>query len=96
MLLLEYQRLSTFKNLVKIIKKYEDRRDKESKFIHAIDKILPPIQIYLDNGKMWREKKVSLEDLLKNKNKKIALSPDIDKYWQELVKEFTKNKKIFF
>ncbi len=39
---------------------------------------------------------IRLEDVLENKNKKIAVSLDIDKYWQELLKEMIKNKKIYF
>ena len=91
------KRFPRFKSLIKIIERYEKRKDKESKFIYALDKIIPPIQIYLENGKLWRERKVSLKDILENKNEKIAISPDIDKYWQELSKELVKNnKKLFY
>jgi len=90
------KRFSHFRSLIKIIKKYEQKEDQESKFIYALDKIIPPIQIYLEKGKLWREKKVSLGNIFENKNVKIVISPDIDKYWQELVKELVKNKKKLF
>jgi len=90
------KRFPKFKNLIKIIKNYEKRKDRESKFIYALDKIIPPIQIYLEGGKLWNEKKVSLKEILENKNKKIAVSSNIDKYWQELSKEFKKNEKKLF
>ncbi len=90
------KRFSHFKTLVNIIKKYEKREDKESKFIYAVDKILPPLQIYLEKGKMWHKKKVSLKDTLESKNTKIAVSPEVDKCWQELLIELVKNNKKLF
>ena len=35
-------------------------------------------------------------DAFENKDKKIAVSSDVYKYWQELLKEFKKNKKKLF
>ena len=90
------KRFSSFKNLTKIIKKYENKKDEESKFIYALDKLIPPIQIYFEEGKLWNEKKVLFEDLVENKNNKIAKSKDVDKYWQELLKELTNNKHKLF
>jgi uncharacterized UPF0160 family protein len=89
-------RFSNFKNLIRIIKKYEEKKDEESKFIYALDKIIPPIQIYLEDGKLWREKKISHEDLIKNKNSKIAQSKYVDKYWQEILERITKEKDGLF
>ena len=90
------KRLSHFKTLIRTIEEYEKREDEESKFIYALDKLLPPLQIYLTKGKLWHEKKVSLADNIENKNKKIAISKDVDKYWQELLKELIKNKGKLF
>ena len=70
--------------------------DEESKFVYALDKIVPPIQIYLENGKMWHDKKVSHDELIINKNERIPISKDINKYWQEFLVELTKNKKKLF
>lgn len=90
------KRFSHFKSLVSTIEKYESKKDKESKFIYALDKIIPPLQIYMEDGKLWHEHRVTLADLFENKNSKIAVSKDVDKYWQELSKELLKNKKKFF
>lgn len=90
------KRFSRFKTLAKVIENYERKKDNESKFIYALDKFIPPVQIYTEKGKLWHEKKVSLEDLLKNKGNKIPISKDVNKYWQELLKELTQNKKLLF
>lgn len=89
-------RFPHFKNLAKIIEKYEKRKDNESKFIYALDKLIPPIQIYLEDGKLFRDKNISLNDVIEIKKGKIALSSDVDKYWQELLAEIIKNKKKLF
>ncbi|MBI3888523.1 HD domain-containing protein [Candidatus Nomurabacteria bacterium] len=90
------KRFSKFKNLIKIIQNYEKREDEESKFIYILDKLLPPIQIYLEDGKMWHKKKVSLLKQLNYKNKILSSSSYFDEYWQELKKELIKNKKKLF
>ena len=45
---------------------------------------------------MFKEMSISLEQVLENKNKKIALSQSIDIYWQELVMVLKKNEKKLF
>lgn len=90
------KRFPKFKSLIKTIENYEKRVDDESKFVYALDKMIPPIQIYLEKGKLWHEKELSFSDVIKNKNPKIALSKPVDKYWQELLKDLTKNKKKLF
>jgi putative hydrolases of HD superfamily len=90
------KRFSNFKNLIKIIQNYEKRKDRESNFIYILDKLLPPIQIYLENGKMWHKKKVSFVKQVEYKTKIISSSPYFNEYWRELVKKLTKNKKIYF
>jgi len=90
------KRFSNFKNLIKIIQNYEKKADEESKFIYILDKLLPPIQIYLENGKMWHKKKVSYAKQVEYKTKIISSSSYFNEYWQELVKELTKNKKKLF
>lgn len=90
------KRFPSFKILIKTIEQYEKRIDRESKFIYAIDKIITPIQIYMEKGRLWREKNMSLDFILENKNPKIAMSQDVEKYWKELSAELKKKKKVFF
>ena len=90
------KRFPKFKTLVQIIERYEKKKDKESGFIYALDKILPPIQIFLENGKLWHEKNVSLEMVIQAKKEKIAVSKNIYKYWEELLKKLSKNRKKLF
>jgi len=40
-----------FSEMTDLIVQYEKREDEESKFIYALDKVVAPINIYLDGGK---------------------------------------------
>ena len=90
------KRFPSFKSLIKVIEGYEKRKDAESRFVYALDKIITPIQIYLEDGKLWHQHKISYDQVIKHKNTKILVSKNVNKYWQELLQEFTKNKKKLF
>lgn len=64
---------------------YEKREDAESRFIYALDKVYPLISIYLNGGREWKEWNVTLEMLFENKADKVAFSPEIEKYFHELI-----------
>ena len=76
----------------------KNQKDKESKFVNAVDKILGPINIFLDNGRSWKEiwPKLTYDMLTENKKLKIQISPEIQKYFNKLKKILEKNKKNLF
>jgi putative hydrolases of HD superfamily len=90
------KRFPNFGNLIKTIEKYERKDDEESKFIYALDKLLPPLQCYLDKGHLWHEYKISFDAMAESKNGKIAISKDVNKYWQELFEELKSGKTKLF
>lgn len=90
------KRFSKFKTLIKTIGQYENKVDEESKFIYSLDKLIPPIQIYLEDGKLFHEMKISLENMIEIKKGKIDKSFHINKYWLELLPMLIKNKKKLF
>jgi len=85
-----------YKDLGKHILTYEKKSDDESKFVYALDKIQPVIQIYLEGGRTWRKMDMSFQDLMDHKNEKVTLSPIVEKYWKEFVKILEKNKNKLF
>lgn len=80
----------------KLIKDYSKFKDPESKFVYALDKVIPAVNIYLDKGRSWRHKGVTLDMLVDAKKDKVALSPPVAKYFWELVKLIKKDKKRLF
>lgn len=87
----EFPDFTSFKNLVE---EYEARNSSESKFVYALDKILPMINIYLDNGRTWHRENVSLSVLSANKNSKVALDDLINRYYLELIEEIRSHPEV--
>jgi putative hydrolase of HD superfamily len=88
---------SEFKELHRYIRQYEARKDAESKFMYALDKIHPVILIYLDKGHTWKREKITLAMAREMKDHKIKVDPLIDEYWKELVPKLKrKEKKLFY
>lgn len=74
-----------FAELHETIHAYEEKKDEESRFVYALDKILPILNICLDNGYSWKQNGVSVEDVVEYKSKQIADVPEIKKYFDLLV-----------
>ena len=73
-----------FEDMTKIVHAYEQRSDAESKFIYALDKIMPIMQIYIIDGYSWHRDNVTTKMLYEDKLKKVRLSPEILPYFEEL------------
>jgi len=85
-----------FKTLHKLIENYEKRKDFESKFVYALDKVQPILQIYTDKGRTWKIKKIDLKTLTDYKKDKISSSPLVQQLFNELVKVLEKEEKKLF
>lgn len=85
-----------FKVLHRLIERYEKRKDKESRFIYALDKIQPLLNIYTDGGRTWKNKGITLKMLIDHKKDKVALSAEIKKYFNELINLLKKEEKRLF
>lgn len=83
-----------FGDLHQIIEEYEQRTSPEAKFIYALDKILPVINIYLDQGRSWKRDSVSYE-MIRTKDTKIAVSPEATLIWQEIINLLERDQQIF-
>ncbi|HVX92622.1 MAG TPA: HD domain-containing protein [Candidatus Dojkabacteria bacterium] len=84
-----------FADLHNYIEAYEQRKDDEAKFVYALDKVLPVINIYLDNGRQWRLNNVTLDMLKDNKTPKVKISKEVYDVWQEFVELLEKHKNLF-
>lgn len=74
---------------------YESKVDEESKFVYALDKIQPVIQIYLDSGRTWKTHGVLLSHLVEKKSDKVKVSPEAEKYWKEFVLLLENHRELF-
>lgn len=74
-----------FNELHELIEEYEKKKDRESRFIYALDKIQPVINIYLDGGKTWKLKNITLKMLVDHKKEKVRISSEVETYFDELI-----------
>lgn len=73
-----------FDDMNTTIHAYERRSDAESKFVYALDKIMPVMLIYIHDGYTWKKEGVTVDMLYKAKIEKIKTSPEILPYFEEL------------
>ncbi|MCL5784167.1 MAG: HD domain-containing protein [Patescibacteria group bacterium] len=83
-----------FGQMHQIINDYESLSDPEAKFIYALDKILPAINVFLDQGRSWQRDKVTYE-MLRTKDIKVAVSQETLTIWEEFIVLLEKNKDLF-
>lgn len=74
-----------FAQMHELIAAYERCEDPESRFVYALDKLVPVINIYLDGGRTWKQHGVTCAMLVENKAEKISISPEVKKMFDELV-----------
>ena len=85
-----------FSELHGTIEAYEERADPESRFVYALDKIMDPANIFLEDGALWREHGVSLPRLLEYKNDKVALDDTVRGLFDALVVELRRREPELF
>lgn len=85
-----------FNDLHAHIQAYETKQDPESRFVYALDKLIDPINMYMEDGKLWHEKNITLQEVLDYKTEKIAVDPTVSKYFAELVTLLREKEGILF
>lgn len=84
-----------FSDLHSFIEAYERKDDAEARFVYALDKLLPVINNYLDNGRSWKDNGVTFEMLLTKKDK-VSMSKELRPLWEELIELVEKEKQSLF
>ncbi|MDP3902021.1 MAG: HD domain-containing protein [bacterium] len=85
-----------FTDAHRLIKQYEAKNDKESRFVDAIDKLDPMISIFLDNGRTWKEKNITIDMIIEYKKEKVAVSPEIEACFYEFIDLLKEKEKEMF
>lgn len=79
----------------KLIDECENKSTPESKFIYALDKLLPMLNNYLDKGRNWIRQGVTLEHLIAVKTGKVDIDPVVNEYYVQAL-ELLRAKPEFF
>lgn len=73
-----------FPEMLANIVEYEKRDSAEAKFVYALDKIMPALLNYLNQGDIWRMYNITFEQYVAEKEAKVPVSPEIYVYYKEL------------
>ncbi len=74
-----------FEEMFEAMEGYTNRVDEESKFVYALDKVQPILNIYKDNGRTWKKHGTTLDIIKSVKGPKAGMNPTTDKYFKELM-----------
>lgn len=85
---------SDFPEMIKDIEAYESRETNEAKFVYALDKIMPIMTIYINNGYTWKQEGITLGQLEAIKVNKVAVSEKIVPYYEELIEILRKSPEL--
>lgn len=85
-----------FTDLFHVLDEYNDLNLPEAKFIYSLDKLLPIINIYLNDGKSWNIDKINLAMIKKAKNDKINVSKEVYSYYNEFIKILEESEEKLF
>lgn len=85
----------TFKSLHALIDEYEAQQTPEAHFVYALDKFLPLVNHYLYDAKAYKKHGITFEDVKRGKSAKVKVSPEIDEYYQQIMKIFEQHPEFF-
>jgi putative hydrolase of HD superfamily len=87
---------SHFKELLNTIETYEKKVDEESVFVYEIDKIVPALNLYLDDGYGWNKLELTLEQIKKEKRSKVKNVNELVDLLEETLERFEKEEGKLF
>ncbi len=90
------QEFPEFEILHTAMEGYNNRVDEESKFVYALDKVQPILNIYSDNGRTWKKHGTTIDIIREVKSKKASLNPTTQKYFNELMEILERDKERLF
>lgn len=84
-----------FPDMNEYLQGYEHREDPESRFVYALHKIMPMILNHLSEGRNYRVHGITFEDVKRAKAYKVAVSPEIEQLYKELIAIFETRPDYF-
>jgi putative hydrolases of HD superfamily len=87
---------SDFPDMNNTIDDYEQQVDSESRFVKALDKLMPSLLNILNDGKTLRLYAIDRATELDHKEQKTKISPEVYKLWKELEKIINSKKSDLF
>lgn len=89
------QQWPDLKHMHALIDEYEARATNESKFIYALDKLVPILNNYLDNGRNWKHESITLDRIVSAKTKKVSVDPVVNEYFHQILELLRQKPELF-
>jgi putative hydrolase of HD superfamily len=87
--------LPEFPDLVNLVHEYEAQENDESRFVYALDKVMPMLMVYMEGGSTWRELDYGMEDILQNKRDTTKNSPAIKELNEQIESMIRQSPGLF-
>lgn len=84
-----------FPDMIEAIRSYEARQTNEAKFVYALDKLMPIILNYLNQGRTWQHDNITLGNVKAYKDAKIAKSPEVYAYYKQMIDILERHPDFF-
>lgn len=79
-----------------IITEYEKKEAPEAVFVYVLDKVIPFMNVYLNEGREWKDLNITLNMIKETKEPQVILSKDIEPYYREFIKILEGNEQHYF
>lgn len=84
-----------FPELAEAMRAYKTRSTEEAKFVYALDKLMPVILNYVNEGHSWRKHEITIKQLHAVKKDKMKVFPAVHEYWEELYELLLQHPEYF-
>lgn len=84
-----------FPELAEAMQDYKKRASEEAKFVYALDKLMPVILNYVNEGHSWRRHNITLAEVHAVKKDKMKTFPAVHEYWEQLYELLLQHPEYF-
>lgn len=85
------EKFNEVEDIASSITEYKERTTEEARFVYGLDKLLPFLNQLQTNGVIWKNHKVTKEQVLEKTTVYAEVSPHLKKYFTEAIDYFKEN-----
>ena len=92
------QKLTAFPWIAETITAYEEQSDHEARFVKSVDKLVPLLFDYIEEGEFYHEHKITLEEWkehMKKHREKAQIHPGAFEYYDQMWNRLLANPHFF-
>ncbi len=84
-----------FPTMIESIHAYEMQINEESQLVYATDKLVSTINVFLDDGRTWKDLQTTLQEMDAYKGPRSRKHPDVGKLYDALLLLLKQDKSLF-